>query len=53
MQELEGHELINSKRQEALIEELKNKRLVCLFTNELNLQLQSNTELITLKSRLL
>jgi len=53
MQELEGHELIASKRQEALIEELKNKRLVCLFTNELSLQLQSNTELITLKNRLL
>ena len=53
MQELEGHELIVSKRQEALIEELKNKRLVCLFTNELSLQLQSNTELITLKNRLL
>jgi len=53
MQELEGNEFVNSKRQEALIEELKNKRLVCLFTNELSLQLQSNTELITLKSRLL
>lgn len=53
MQELEGHEIEDSKRQEALIEELKNKRLVCLFTNELGLQLQSNTELITLKNRLL
>lgn len=53
MKELEGVELIDSKRQEALIEELKSKRLVCLFSNELNLQLQSNTELITLKSRLL
>ena len=53
MQKLEGDELENSKRQEALIEELKNKRLVCLFENELGLQLQSNTELITLKSRML
>ncbi len=53
MQELEGDELVDSKRQAAFIEELKNKRLVCLFANELSLQLQSNTELITLKSRLL
>lgn len=53
MQELEGDELVASKRQEAFIEELKNKRLVCLFTNKLNLQLQSSTELITLKSKLL
>ena len=53
MQELEGNEFVDSKRQEDLIEELKNKRLVCLFTNELSLQLQSNTDLITLKSRIL
>ena len=53
MQELVGDELIASKRQEMLIEEVKNKRLVCLFENERSLQLQSNTELITLKSRLL
>lgn len=53
MQELVGDELIASKRQEILIEEVKNKRLVCLFENERSLQLQSNTELITLKSRLL
>lgn len=53
MQELSGDELLDSKRQEALIDELKNKRLVCLFTNELNLQLQANTELITLKNKLL
>lgn len=53
MQQLNGDEFLASKRQEAFIEELKNKRLVCLFSNELNLQLQANTELITLKSRLL
>lgn len=53
MQELSGEESVIAKRQEALIEELKSKRLVCLFANELSLQLQSNTELITLKSKLL
>ena len=53
MQELSGNEFIDSKRQEALIDELKNKRLVGLFTNELGLQLQSNTELITLKNKLI
>jgi hypothetical protein len=53
MQELSGNEFIDSKRQEALIDEVKNKRLVGLFTNELGLQLQSNTELITLKNKLI
>lgn len=53
MRQLEGNDLINSKRQEEFIEELKNKRLVCLFASELSLQLQSNTELITLKNKLL
>lgn len=53
MLELEGDELAASRRQEALIDELRNKRLVCFFTNELSLQLQSNTELITLKNSLL
>lgn len=53
MQQLEGNELVSSKRQEAFIDELKKKRLVCLFENELSLQLQSNTELITVKNQLL
>lgn len=51
--ELEDDEFESSKRQEEFIEELKNKRLVCLFSNELSLQLQSNTELTTLKNKLL
>lgn len=53
MSELAGEELAASRRQEALIDELRNKRLVCFFANELSLRLQSNTELITLKNRLL
>lgn len=53
MQKLSGNELLVANRQEALIDELKNKRLVVFFTNELSLQLQSNTELITLKNKLL
>lgn len=53
MQQLEGDDRATSTRQEAFIEELKSKRLVCLFKNEFSLQLQSNTELMTLKSRLM
>jgi len=52
MQELSGDDLLDSKRQAAFIEELKSKRLVCLFKGELDLELNAHKELITLKNKL-
>lgn len=52
MQELTGDDLLDSKRQETFIEELKSKRLVCMFKGELDLQLNAYKELITLKNKL-
>lgn len=52
MVELEGSDLADSKRQEDFIEELKSKRLVCMFKGERDLQLNAHKELITLKNKL-
>lgn len=53
MMDISGEEQCSVQRQYDFIEELKNKRMVCLFNSDLSLQLQSNTELITLKNKLL
>ncbi len=53
MMELPGEEQYAMQKQCDFIDELKNKRMVCLFNSDMSLQLQSNIELITLKNKLL
>lgn len=53
MEKLEDEERQKSFRQEQLIDELKNKRLVGIFPNELGLSLLANSELLTVKHFLL
>ena len=52
MGRLSGDERINATRQLELIEELKSKRLVGIFLNEVGLALLANSELLTLKHKL-
>ena len=53
MEKLEDEERQKSFRQEQLIDELKNKRMVGIFPNELGLSLLANSELLTVKHFLL
>ena len=52
MEKLVDEEKRKAHRQEELIEEIKNKRMVGLFPNELGLSLLVNSELLTIKHKL-
>lgn len=52
MEKLDEEEKHKALRQEQLIEELKNKRMVGIFPNELGLSLLANSELLTVKHKL-
>lgn len=52
MEKLEDNERLKAIRQEQLIDELKSKRMVGMFPNELGLSLLANSELLTVKHKL-
>lgn len=52
MEKLVAEERQKAIRQEMLIDELKNKRMVGIFQNELGLSLLVNSELLTIKHKL-
>lgn len=52
MEKLEEEEKQKAVRQEKFIDELKNKRMVGIFPNELGLSLLANSELLTVKHKL-
>lgn len=52
MSKLTVEERQKAQRQEELIEEIKNKRMVGMFPNELGLSLLVNSELLTIKHKL-
>lgn len=52
MEKLEEDEKKKAVRQEKLIDELKSKRMVGIFPNELGLSLLANSELLTVKHKL-
>lgn len=52
MEKLETEERQKAIRQEQLIDEVKNKRMIGFFPNELGLSLLANSELLTVKHKL-
>lgn len=52
MEKLEEEDKQKAARQEKFIDELKNKRMVGIFPNELGLSLLANSELLTVKHKL-